>query len=144
MLRRATAEDADAVADVFIASFAGLTFLPKLHSEQATRGWIRDVVLPEYEIWVADDDGRVAAFAAVSDGRLEHMYVRPDAQSRAIGTELLAKAKELRPDGFDLWTFQRNEGARRFYERHGFRAVELTDGEGNEEREPDVCYEWRP
>jgi putative acetyltransferase len=40
-----------------------------------------------------------------------------------------------------LWTFQRNAGARRFYERNGFAAVELTDGLGNEEREPDVRYE---
>ena len=48
------------------------------------------------------------------------------------------------PDGFSLWTFQKNEGARRFYERHGFDAVELTDGSGNMEREPDVRYAWRP
>ena len=40
-----------------------------------------------------------------------------------------------------LWTFQRNAGARRFYERNGFVAVEFGDGTGNEEREPDVRYE---
>jgi hypothetical protein len=34
--------------------------------------------------------------------------------------------------------------ARRFYERHGFVAVEHTDGAGNEEREPDVRFLWRP
>ena len=42
---------------------------------------------------------------------------------------------------FKLWTFQRNAGARRFYERNGFVAVEFGDGSGNEEREPDVRYE---
>ena len=36
---------------------------------------------------------------------------------------------------------QRNAGARRFYERNSFVAVEFTDGNGNEEREPDVRYE---
>ena len=40
----------------------------------------------------------------------------------------------------NLWTFQRNTGARRFYERNGFIAVDLTDGASNEEREPDVRY----
>ena len=40
----------------------------------------------------------------------------------------------------DLWTFQRNAGARRFYERNGFVAMEFTDGASNEEREPDVRY----
>ena len=46
--------------------------------------------------------------------------------------------KELRPGGFTLWVFQRNTGARRFYERRGLRLVELTDGAGNDEREPDA------
>jgi hypothetical protein len=33
-----------------------------------------------------------------------------------------------------------NAGARRFYEREGFVAVDSTDGHGNEERAPDVRY----
>lgn len=59
-----------------------------------------------------------------------------------IGEVLLAQAKRLRPRGLQLWTFQSNTGARRFYERHGFVAVEQTDGD-NEEGAPDVRYEWR-
>ena len=43
-----------------------------------------------------------------------------------------------------LYTFQANLGARRFYERHGFSAIEFTDGEGNRERCPDVLYELAP
>ena len=42
-----------------------------------------------------------------------------------------------------LWAFQSNTGALRFYERHGFVAVEETDGD-NEERAPDVRMVWRP
>jgi hypothetical protein len=38
--------------------------------------------------------------------------------------------------------FQRNEDARRFYERRGFRLVRLTDGADNMEREPDALYAW--
>ncbi|GHD97675.1 hypothetical protein GCM10010339_00960 [Streptomyces alanosinicus] len=53
-------------------------------------------------------------------------------------------AKERSPGGLSLWTFQVNKPAHRFYERHGFTAVESTDGSGNEEREPDVRYVWRP
>ncbi|MGE3511045.1 MAG: histone acetyltransferase, partial [Vicinamibacterales bacterium] len=29
-----------------------------------------------------------------------------------------------------------------FYERHGFVAVAFGDGSGNEERCPDILYEW--
>ena len=39
---------------------------------------------------------------------------------------------------------QQNEGARRFYERGGLRAIRFTDGDGNEEKMPDVLYEWYP
>jgi len=35
-----------------------------------------------------------------------------------------------------------NGPAQRLYERHGFVAVERTDGAGNEECEPDVRYVW--
>ena len=41
-----------------------------------------------------------------------------------------------------LWTFQANDGARRFYAREGFREVEFTDGAGNAEKLPDVRLEW--
>ena len=144
MLRRARAEDANAVADVFVAAFAGLDFLPVLHTEAETRRWISATLLPTHEVWVAERDGQVVGFAALGDALLGHLYVRPDAQGRGIGGALLAKAKERRPAGFDLWVFQQNEGARRFYERHGLTCVELTDGSGNEERTPDARYAWSP
>jgi hypothetical protein len=41
-----------------------------------------------------------------------------------------------------LWTFQKNARARRFYEQRGFTAVRFTEGEGNIEKEPDVLYAW--
>ena len=81
-------------------------------------------MLPSNEVWVAEEDGRVVGFAGLGDGKLRHLWVEPAAQNRGFGTALLAKAKERRPDGFQLWLFQKNTGARRFYERHGFTLVE--------------------
>jgi ribosomal protein S18 acetylase RimI-like enzyme len=57
---------------------------------------------------------------------------------------VVERAKERRPHGLRLWVFQRNDGVRRFYERHGFALVRETDGAENMEREPDALYEWRP
>ena len=63
---------------------------------------------------------------------------------QGIGTKLLDLARaELRPP-IRLYTFQANERARCFYESRGFRAVAFGDGTGNEEKCPDVLYEWRP
>jgi ribosomal protein S18 acetylase RimI-like enzyme len=58
-----------------------------------------------------------------------------------LGSSLLHLAKKGRRR-LDLWVFQRNEQARRFYEHRGFRFVELTDGSANAERMPDVRYRW--
>jgi ribosomal protein S18 acetylase RimI-like enzyme len=144
-LRRAHPDDSEAVADVFLASrVAAMPYLPDLHTAEETRAWIRDVVLAEHDVRVAEVEGAVAGFLALGGATIEHLYVRPELQGRGIGSALLALAKDLRGDGFRLWVFQRNAGARRFYERHGLRLVELTDGAANEEREPDALYEWRP
>lgn len=42
----------------------------------------------------------------------------------------------------ELWTFQRNALAGRFYEARGFTLIEQTNGTRNEEKEPDARYLW--
>ena len=78
---------------------------------------------------------------AFRDGWIDHLYVLPTAQGRGAGTELLQVAKSA-SDRLQLWTFQRNARARRFYEARGFALVEESDGAGNEEKEPDARYLW--
>jgi GNAT superfamily N-acetyltransferase len=144
-LRRARADEAAALADIQLAAMRdAMPYLPELHTDEETRAWMRDVVLPGSEVYVAEADGRTVGFVALGAELLEHLYISPDSQGRGVGSALLAHAKELRPAGFRLWVFQRNERARRFYEQHGLRLVEVTDGAANEEREPDALYEWRP
>jgi GNAT superfamily N-acetyltransferase len=144
LVRPARADEADAVAAVFMPSFRGLAFLPLVHADDQIRTWIRNEMFPGHEVWVAELAQSVVGFAALAGDLLGHLYVHPREQGRGVGTALLDVVKRERPDGFRLWVFQRNEGARRFYERHGCRLVELTDGARNEENEPDALYEWRP
>jgi ribosomal protein S18 acetylase RimI-like enzyme len=143
-IRRASPSDAEAIADVFIASFEPLlSFLPRLHTHDEDRAFIRDLV-ERHEVWAAEEAERIVGFAAIAPAKLEQLYVHPDAQGRGVGRALLAKTKERQPAGFTLWVFQQNERARRFYEASGLTLVELTDGSGNEEKTPDALYEWRP
>ena len=66
----------------------------------------------------------------------------PSTGDRRSAARCCARAQAVRPRGLDLWVFQRNTVAIAFYERHGFRIAELTDGSGNEEREPDARMVW--
>jgi putative acetyltransferase len=125
------------VGTVFLRARATMDYLPVLHTDEQTRRFFAKVVRQQ-RVYVADI-GTVIGFAAVHDGWLNHLYLDPSWYGRGIGTALLRAAT----DGLDsvqLWVFQRNDGARRFYERHGFTLQELTDGAANEERQPDARY----
>ena len=145
VVRRATPADAAGAADVWLRSFsAALPGVRRAHSDDEVRGWIREVVVPERETWVADAGGTVVGVLVLSPGELDQLYLDPAWRGRGLGDRLVALAKERHPGGLSLWTFQVNGPAMRFYERHGFVAVERTDGRDNEEREPDVRYRWSP
>jgi hypothetical protein len=64
----------------------------------------------------------------------------PTASAQGVGTQLVEAAKASGVDALELWCFQANTCARRFYEARGFRAIRFTDGADNEERTPDVRY----
>jgi len=145
MIRRARPEDAEAIADVYTASFETLlAFLPDIHTSDERRQFMTEIVPRDHEIWVAEDEGTVVGFAALGESTPGHIFVHTDFHSRGLGTALLEKAKELRPAGFRLWTFPANQRACRFYEHHGLHPIEYGDGSGNEEGVPDVRYEWLP
>jgi GNAT superfamily N-acetyltransferase len=143
MIRRATPDDVPAVADLFTRSFGTLDFLPKLHTAEEDREHLAGVIAKQ-DVWVADEDGRVAGFIALEGDVGTFFYVEPDAHGRGLGSALFEHVQRERPSGFSFWVFQANELARRFYENRGCVAVEFTDGSGNAEKTPDVRYEWRP
>lgn len=139
-MRRGEARDAAAMTAVFRAARGAMAYLPVLHSADEDAAWIAGHVLGTLQVWVAGDGA--IGWMALSPERIEHLYVGPALQGRGAGARLVAVAQATYPR-LDLWTFQANAGARRFYARHGFVDVELTDGQGNEERVPDVRMEWR-
>jgi putative acetyltransferase len=144
ILRRAEAGDAQAIAIVHRAAMRiSLTFLPHLHTPEEDLAFFAEHFLPANEVWVADLDGEILGYVGFDADWINHLYVSPQAQGQGIGPQLLALAlADGRPRR--LWTFQQNTRARRFYEARGFRLLDVTDGQGNEEKTPDALYEWRP
>ena len=85
----------------------------------------------------------VAGFLVQDKTWLNCLYLAPEFRSHGYGKLLLDHAKNVNPRGLQLWTFQQNTAAQRFYLREGFREVERTDGSGNDEKLPDIRYVWR-
>ena len=98
------------------------------------------MVLTQRETWVVEEPVGITAVLVLQPGSINDVRRSRPHRSRA-GARLVDLAKELNPDGLDLWTFQSNVGPRRFYERHGFIAVAATSGD-DEAGAPDVRFHW--
>jgi putative acetyltransferase len=104
-------------------------------------GFFREHVVADCEVWVAKASA-IDGFVAFRKGWVDHLYVRPACHGRGLGTALLDQAMKTHP-ALRLWAFQNNEQAIAFYSARGFREIERTDGSRNEERMPDILFEWR-
>ena len=104
--------------------------------------FIENVILKECEVIVAEGDAGIVSFLARHGEEIRLLYSHPDAIGSGAGSELLDAVKQSGAGALEPWCFQANEGARRFYEERGFRAVRFTDGRDNEEKVPDVRYRW--
>jgi GNAT superfamily N-acetyltransferase len=144
VLRPGLPEESDEVAAVFIGSRRESVpaIPPLIHPDDDVREWMPTQMRAARATWVAEVDGRLVAMMILQDGWIGQLYVAAGWTGLGIGSRLVAVAQADQP-ALQLWAFQSNHGARRFYERHGFVAAEETDGSGNEERAPDVRYEWR-
>ena len=93
-LRPAGPDDAGAIADVYLASFQATYDFPLAHSDEQVRQWIRDLVLPTQEVWVAaTSDGVVVGLMALTPDTLDQLYVAPGWTGHGIGSRLL-RARE--------------------------------------------------
>jgi GNAT superfamily N-acetyltransferase len=145
-LRRGTGTDADNAAELYLRArrHAVPQIPPLMHSGADVRQWMHRV-LGEHEVWLAcTDDGALLGLMVLEGDWLDQLYVDPAWTGHGLGAQFVELAKQRRPDGLQLRTFESNVRAQRFYEHHGFTVEERTDGSSNEERSPDLRYAWRP
>jgi ribosomal protein S18 acetylase RimI-like enzyme len=122
-IRPGRPEEYDEIALIWMNSFCstGLEvpsnfLLAKLRARvplEVEKGW---------SLFVADDEGRLAAMLALHlpHRYLDQLFVAPEYQGRSLGRELLAFTRQHLPDEIELRCIRENEKAWRWYEREGF------------------------
>jgi ribosomal protein S18 acetylase RimI-like enzyme len=140
LIREASETDIADIVSVFRSSRAErMPYLPSLHSKEEDENYFKGL-FQDHTIVVAGEE-RVIGFCVYKEGWIDHLYILPEFQGKGVGSMLLNKAKEAN-DTLQLWVFQKNKDAVKFYESKGFRLAEETDGSANEEKEPDARYVW--
>lgn len=140
-IRSATRDDAPEVARIYVdswtAGFGALLPPPTLDAAQIDR-WAEELAAPgPARWWVADDAGRIAGFVGVGPsrdpiedglGELDTIAVDPACWRGGVGAALMTTAVDALADaGYRraiLWTVDRYEQGRGFYESQGWRRDE--------------------
>src|SRR5262245_62105672 len=143
MLRRLGLEDMDRAAMVHRASFdQALPTLAGLHTADEDQWFYRERVFSNCQLWGSFSNAQMVGIIAFRQDWIDQLYVLPSAQRQGVGSSLQQVAQREFGELF-VWTFQRNTGARRFYEARGFVLVDETSGVRNAEKEPDALYRWK-
>ena len=123
VIRKAEITDLGRIAEIEVFNYR-LNFFPVFKSK-----WFYFVeltvenVAKRYEnmldnIWVYEDVA-VHGFVLKRDDEIVKLFVEPALQNSGTGAKLLGFAKQQ--GGRFLWALEKNEGAIRFYQRHGFK-----------------------
>lgn len=147
VIRRAGSADAETLAALGVRTFAETfahlyppkdleAFLAEAYGVERTRADLAD---PRKAFWLVEADGAPVGYALAGPcalphadvtpacGELKRIYVVKGRQGAGLGRRLFAEVLGwLQAEGpRNVWigVWSENHGARRFYERHGFRIV---------------------
>lgn len=168
VIRRATSDDAQALAELgtatFIESF-GQLYVPRdlqafLDESHTVAAYAKVLANPDYALWIAERDGRAIGYAQAGscglphadvkpeDGELKRLYLLRSEQNGGAGRALMdaAMAWLLRDGPRTLWlsVWSENLGAQRFYARYGFGFVAEYEFIVGEQRDREFMYRRSP
>lgn len=135
-IRKATEKDLSRIAEILVF-VKRINFRPIFQNDDYSFGELQVLnVAEEYRnpdilnhVWVYDD-GIVKGMIEINGQEIKTLYVDAFFQNQRVGAALIEFAKENFAVSF-LWAVEKNVGAIRFYERHGFYRTgmkELEEG----------------
>jgi putative acetyltransferase len=129
-IRRATADDAEAIATVHAASIRGLA--SGNYSSSQISAWssgkepqrYRDAMAAGESMWVAQHGNEVVGFGSWRGNELRAIYVSPEYARVGVGTQLLvAVESDARANGCRDLRLESSLNAVPFYRTHGWSEV---------------------
>ncbi|MGE5337001.1 MAG: N-acetyltransferase family protein [Gemmatimonadota bacterium] len=117
--------EARALVEMWRASFEHGVGIRDPHPIEQQIEFLFGNVVPAFRVRVARRGGDIVGFLASNPESISQLFVRVADIGQGIGSRLLDIAKDESSGRLWLYTFARNTHARRFYERHGFRAIEF-------------------
>ena len=139
-IRPATIQHAEEIAEILSGWIDETSWMPRIHSYEEDQGF-GEFLIRKTQVTVALEQDKVIGFLARQGDVVQALYLAPAARGQGVGARLLNDAKGA-AERLELWAFQANREARRFYVREGFAEVAETDGAGNDEKLPDVKLVW--
>jgi len=136
ILRPARPDDVPALIRICLDARASAG-IPNLHTDAENVAFFSRLTSTRSTM-VAETAGSPVGFAVVHDGWLEHLWIAPDHHRQGIGARLLAWARAEAAGDLRLYVFAHNVRAIAFYKAHGAAQIAASDGEGNEEKLPDL------
>ncbi|WP_230530143.1 GNAT family N-acetyltransferase [Microvirga roseola] len=142
IVRAAAREDVQALAAIaarsYRAAFAGIL------EEDVLAGRDSASFAQRYaEVWarmlVAVSQDKPVGFLLMTDGHIDMLFMDPAASGQGGGALLLQEAERLGAKSLEC--FRDNHGARRFYERHGWRVAKEYEREFAGRSRSFVLYE---
>ena len=125
-IRQAAEQDVSRIAEILVYNNR-INYFPIFQDEQYSFGEMQVLPIarqllhdPEHlsRIWVYDD-GILRGFVQIQDREIQKLYVDPFFQGRGIGAALMEFAIGQK-QASRVWVLEKNQGALRFYTRHGF------------------------
>ena len=110
------------------------------HSFESHIYFLNHILPSMFQIDLALIEDKVVGMIAYNKSEISQLYIDINYQRKGIGEMLLNKAKAQSNGKLTLSTFEINKQAQRFYEKNGF--VIVSRGIENEEKLPDIQYEW--
>ena len=123
IIRPVRADEYDTVAKLWMESWCSTGLdIPSERLLGALKERVPREVAGGWSLYVADDDGALAAMLAINIEQLylDQLMIAPSHQGRSLGRRLLGFTRGLLPDEVWLRCAKGNDKAWRWYEREGF------------------------